>query len=129
MKNNKKLTAEWFKKAEEDKMSIKAILKENGAPSTACFLSQQMAEKYLKGFLIFKENNAPKTHDLRALFNLIKKIESNIIKLEDDVTLLNQYYIATRYPADLPDGFSLSMAKEAFKAAQKIKNWTLGKII
>lgn len=40
---------EWWQKAAEDELSIQAILKENGAPSTACFLAQQMAEKYLKG--------------------------------------------------------------------------------
>ena len=40
--------ASWFSKADEDELSVRAVLKE-GAPSTACFLSQQIAEKYLKG--------------------------------------------------------------------------------
>lgn len=33
MQNNQEIYREWFKKAEEDELSIKAILKEGGAPS------------------------------------------------------------------------------------------------
>ncbi len=45
---------EWIKRANEDELSANVILKEEGgAPNTVCFLSQQMAEKYLKAFLIF----------------------------------------------------------------------------
>jgi len=50
---------EWFAKAEEDALSIRAILKEGGASSTACFLSQQLAEKYLKGLLVFLKTPFP----------------------------------------------------------------------
>ena len=42
-KNNRKLFMEWFQKGDEDEKSIGAILKNGGASSTACFLSQQMA--------------------------------------------------------------------------------------
>lgn len=62
---------EWFQKAEEDELSIQAILKENGAPSTACFLAQQMAEKYLKGLLVFYEQPFRKIHDLLKLESLL----------------------------------------------------------
>ncbi|MEK6645737.1 MAG: HEPN domain-containing protein [Candidatus Firestonebacteria bacterium] len=54
------LYQEWFVKAEEDELSINAILTEKGAPSTACFLAQQMAEKYIKGFLVFHKKEFPK---------------------------------------------------------------------
>jgi HEPN domain-containing protein len=125
--DNKKLAAEWFEKAEEDRKSIEAILKENGAPSTACFLSQQMAEKYLKGFLIYKGEKIPKIHDLIKIFHLIKKIDVAINKLKEDVSLLNRYYITTRYPADVPEGFSIDLAIQAFKSAKRIKNWVLNR--
>ncbi|MDR0598605.1 MAG: HEPN domain-containing protein, partial [Treponema sp.] len=35
-----------------------------------CFHCQQAAEKYLKGFLVFKGIEFPKTHDLAALLKL-----------------------------------------------------------
>ena len=49
---NKLNIQEWIAKAKDDELSIKAIIKEKAAPSTVCFLSQQMAEKYLKALLI-----------------------------------------------------------------------------
>lgn len=54
----------WLGKAEEDELSMRAILSGGGAFSTACFLSQQMAEKYLKGFLVFSRHSSPKVHEL-----------------------------------------------------------------
>ncbi len=42
------LYLEWFRKADDDELSLTVILREGGAPSTACFLAQQVAEKYLK---------------------------------------------------------------------------------
>ncbi len=52
----------WFEKAEEDELSGRAVLKE-GAPSTGCFLAQQMAEKYMKGLLVFHHKDFLKVHD------------------------------------------------------------------
>lgn len=68
--NSRDNVQEWLKKASEDQISIEAILKGKGAPSTACFLSQQMAEKCLKGFLVFHEKHFPKVHDLLQLETL-----------------------------------------------------------
>ncbi len=64
------IVTEWFAKADDDEKSIRAILKEGGAPSTACFLSQQIAEKYLKGLLVFLGKSFPKIHDLLGLETL-----------------------------------------------------------
>jgi HEPN domain-containing protein len=64
------LAKEWYRKAEDDLLSVRAILKE-GAPSTACFLSQQIAEKYLKGHLVFLAAPFPKVHDLLELETLL----------------------------------------------------------
>ncbi|MBU4023138.1 HEPN domain-containing protein [Patescibacteria group bacterium] len=128
MKNNKKLATEWFRKGDEDEKSIGAILKENGAPSTACFLSQQMAEKYLKGYLIYQGEKALKIHDLVILFNLVKKIDPAFRKFQKAIEILNRYYVTTRYPADFPEGFSKDTAREAFGFAQEIKDFIFNKI-
>lgn len=64
---------EWLKKAEEDELSIGAILKENGgAPSTACFLAQQMAEKCLKSLLISSAAQVGDSHTEFSLFSWLK---------------------------------------------------------
>lgn len=65
MSGAESLSGEWFEKAEEDALSLRAVLKE-GAPITACFLAQQMAEKYLKGLLAAHHVEFPKVHNLVA---------------------------------------------------------------
>lgn len=128
MKDNlKKDYQEWFKKAEEDELSINAILKEGGAPSTACFLSQQMAEKYLKGLLVFYNKEFSKVHDLLELESLILTIDQEIKNYEEELDSLSTYYIETRYPGDYPE-FTWDEAKKGFAAALKIKEFVLAKI-
>lgn len=83
--NLKKLAGEWFSKATDDELSAKDILtNKEGAASTVCFLSQQMAEKYLKGYLIFQGKEFPKIHDLAKLLKLCQKIDIEFSKLKSE---------------------------------------------
>jgi HEPN domain-containing protein len=120
-KNNKRLLAEeWFRKARDDHKSAKVVLEEGGYYGTTCFLAQQMAEKYLKGFLIYKNSRLMKIHDLVMLLNECKKIAPAFADLENDCILLNDYYIETRYPLDTPVGYSKKEASDALSAAERI---------
>lgn len=59
------LVRQWFSKAEEDLNAAKALLScELSLLSAVGFHSQQAAEKYLKAFLIFRQTEFPKTHDI-----------------------------------------------------------------
>jgi len=118
---------EWIQKAEEDDLSAKVIIKEGGAPSTACFLSQQMAEKYLKGLLVFQEKGFPKAHDLLEIATLLLSKSPDIEDLKEDLVSLNRYYIETRYPGDYPQ-FSLQECQKAHEAAMRVKDFVLEKI-
>lgn len=116
---------DWLKRAGEDELSINAILKEEaGAPSTACFLSQQMAEKLLKGLLVYHDQEFPKIHDLLALETMIIRIEPRVVGIHEDLRLLNRYYVETRYPGDYPE-CNFAECKEAFKSALRIKDLVL----
>lgn len=114
----------WFQKADEDERSINAILSGDGSPSTVCFLAQQMAEKYLKGLLVFRQKSFSKVHDLLELETLLLEIQPNINTIHAQLELLNRYYIETRYPGDYPQ-FSLTEARQAYTAAQEVKNFVL----
>lgn len=128
--NNKKkiLAQDWFNKAEDDELSGNVLLKEGGAPSTLCFLSQQMAEKYLKGLLTFYDQEVEKTHDIVKLANLLKDRAPDIADYQDELTLLSRYYVETRYPGDWPEGFGIGECKQALEAAKRIKEFVLEKI-
>ena len=119
--------SEWFNKAGEDELSITAILHEGGAPSTACFLSQQMAEKYLKALLVFRNKTFPKVHDLLNLATRLMETDADIVRMQENLVLLNRYYIQTRYPGDYP-AFSLEEAKQAFEAALRVKEFVWKRI-
>lgn len=114
----------WFQKAEEDELSIKAILKEGGAPSTAAFLSQQMAEKYLKGLLVFYQKPYTKVHDLLGLETLLLEINPEINDVHEELQNLNRYYIETRYPGDYSVIF-LEEAQKAYNSAKNVKELVL----
>lgn len=118
---------EWLKKAQEDELSTKVIIDEKGAPSTACFLSQQMAEKCLKALVIYHGKHFLKVHDLLQLESLLLNCEPEIKKIHQEAKKLNRLYIETRYPGDYPE-FTWKDAKESFEAAAKIKNFVLSKI-
>lgn len=119
---------EWFKKGNEDELSVLSMLKHRDAsPGTVCFLSQQIAEKYLKAFLIFRKIAFRKTHDLLELETLIFPVEKDVRNCEKEMDILTTYYFETRYPADYPE-FSWDDAEEAYGAAKKIKEFVLGRI-
>jgi len=128
LKNLLILANEWFSKAKDDELSAMDILKDReGAASTVCFLSQQMAEKYFKGYLVFKNQEFPKIHDLNKLVNLCKKLDDNFEKVKSAAQFLSKFYISTRYPGDYPE-YNFKDAKKAFEKAVKIKIFVLGKI-
>ncbi len=118
----------WLAKAGEDELSAGALVEnEVGAPSTVCFLSQQMAEKYLKGLLIFHHEEFLKVHDLLELETLLLAGEPDIQSLHEDCKTLNQYYVGTRYPGDVPE-FTFQECSNAFEAALRIKEFVLKKL-
>jgi HEPN domain-containing protein len=126
--NRKIITGRWMKKSREDELSAQSMLKHrDGTPSVACFLCQQMAEKYLKALLIFLDLELIKTHDLIKLSSILEEKVPEITEISDELAKLNRFYIETRYVGDYPE-FSWQDAEEAFKAAKKIRDFVLKKI-
>lgn len=115
---------EWLAKAGEDEQSIRAILKEDGAPSTACFLAQQMVEKCLKSLLTFHGKAFRKVHDLLQLAAELQEVEPAVQELLDDLKVLNRYYVSTRYPGDFPE-FTMPECQKAFEAAQRVRQFVV----
>ena len=126
--NLKELAKEWFAKAQDDELSAKDILNDKeGAPSTVCFLCQQMAEKILKGYLVYREKEFIKIHDLDRLIKLCEEIDTSFVEIKDYAKGLSDFYISTRYPGDYPQ-FTWPQAETAFASATKIKRFVLERI-
>ncbi len=118
---------EWARYADEDKKMAELALKGDGPPNQICFHSQQIAEKYLKGYLFFSKKEFEKTHLLRYLLDLCEEVNPMFRELGEDVVYLTQFYTETRYPGDIPE-FTFSECQQAYEAALRIKEFILSRV-
>ena len=115
-----KLYLEWFEKGEHDLDSALVLFENNGYADTICFLCQQAAEKYLKGYLQYNKSEPPKIHSLPALLRLCAQFNKDLLGFIDEVKRLDKYYIDTRYPLGSPVEYSKEEAKDAIDSARGI---------
>lgn len=121
---DRKLIEEWTAKADEDFNFASSVITDSTFYGQICFHYQQAAEKYLKTFVVANELPFEKVHDLLALLNICCKKEPSLSAIKDDCTLLNRFYISTRYPVHWPTSYTRDDAFSAQKAAQNIGNAT-----
>jgi HEPN domain-containing protein len=119
---------EWIKKAEKDLIAAKHLLsiKPNPPYDIICFHAQQCAEKYIKAFLIYKEIEFEKTHDLGKLVGLASINDESFIEIIDIAEKLTDYAVDVRYP--ISEEITEEEAKEAIKIAEEIKEFILNKL-
>lgn len=118
--SNKILAKEWFDAAESDYQYAQVGLKEETVFPQIAFLSQQVAEKYLKGFLVLNGIEPPRIHELPKLPDECVKIDSKLEELRDACELLTGFYIEARYPPDIPN-YTEEEIRQAFEQAVTIK--------
>lgn len=91
---------DWIDKAEGD---WHTMLRESEAVDfpnfdAVCFHAQQCTEKYLKARLIKADIPFRKTHDLLNLLKSVSVVEPDWLDLSEELSFLNAYGIAGRYP-------------------------------
>lgn len=111
---------EWLTIAADDLKWAKDTYAD-GHFARTCFVCQQVAEKSLKGFL-YGHKVEEKTHNLIRLLLLAAKIDSGFSTLKDTLSILDPYYISTRYPdiGDIKQFDTEDLAKEALVAAEEV---------
>ncbi len=101
--NKQEELRQWFKIA-DDNLDTAEFLFTNRHPSPdeiICNLSQQAAEKYLKGFLVEHDVVPSKTHDLLSLMIQCEEIKTGFNTLAVKCTVLSRYGVIPRYPNEL----------------------------
>ena len=93
----------WLSQADEDLRWAKHLAKE-GAYHLSCFLAQQVAEKALKAFLYAQGEEVVLGHSVERLCAAAGQYRSEFKEKARRWTILDGYYIPTRYPNGLPDG-------------------------
>lgn len=66
-------------------------------PYSICFHAQQAAEKILKAFLAFHQEQVPKSHDIRDLITQCAKIDPSLSSLMPLADSLHLFGVEIRY--------------------------------
>lgn len=112
-------TQEWLDKAEGDwKVARREMRTVAPVWNVVCFLAQQCAEKYLKGFLEEHIIAFRKTHDLVVLLNASGGLLPELDSLKSRLAHLSTFGLATRYPGAHADR---QATKEAMKTAETVR--------
>ncbi|MEW6241983.1 MAG: HEPN domain-containing protein [Chloroflexota bacterium] len=118
---------EWIAKAEGDFATAGRELRARKAPNydSACFHSQQCAEKYLKAFLQKHNKRIPKIHDLIELMRLCQQVDASFEMLRADLIEVERYAVRFRYPGDFAEK---DEAKAAYHATRVIREFIRQKL-
>ena len=90
---------QWRAKALNDWTTVEILIKSGHCPAEiACFHCQQYVKKLIKAILTQQGVEAPKTHDLRRLVQLVRPAVAELSKLGDAADRLTVHAVQTRYP-------------------------------
>lgn len=122
MDRNSKSYKDWLLKAENDLKAAEGIYGyyEQPPTDTICYHCHQVAEKSLKCYLVYQRVRFQKIHDLIVLLNLCLTKDKSLDSLRENLEILNQYYVETKYPLDISIDYSIEEAKEAIQKASII---------
>jgi len=112
------LLRQWLDKADKDLAVAKHLLNA-GYNEAVGFHSQQAAEKYLKAYLVRRQVDFPKTHDLGKLLELVATVDARLAESLAEADDLTDFGVEIRYPGDLPE-LSADEAKGAVELAEKV---------
>ena len=115
------LVKQWLAKADQDLGVARLLLSQGLYYGAVGYHCQQAVEKYLKAYLVERQIEFPKTHDLGLLLDLVSSIESRLGDALNEIVSLNDYAADVRYPSDIPD-LSFREAETAVKLASMVKD-------
>ena len=118
---------DWFNKAQKDLESAKILFKYNGDNAIISFHCQQSIEKAMKGFILARKSELIEGHSLIYLCKISSNLDPNIKSFLKECAYVNQFYIETRYPADIPLSIESDEAEECISIAEKILQYLTNK--
>ncbi len=98
------LLTEWIEKAAADLEVARKMAAEAGRSlrirEIVGFHCQQAVEKYLKALLTRWQIEFPKTHDIKTLLSLIRRVDAGAAEGMLDARWLTPFGVEIRYPGD-----------------------------
>ncbi|MDR0287322.1 MAG: HEPN domain-containing protein [Clostridiales bacterium] len=126
MGSKEDILQQWFDKGKDDLRSAEYLsTMHNPTPDEViCYLCQQSAEKYLKGFMFSHDIEPDKIHDLKDLLEICQKYNTGFSTLSSEAYILTRYAVLPRYPNEL--GITNEDMKTALNYAKSIQEFVLG---
>lgn len=122
----------WLEQAIEDLRWAKHLA-DAGGYHLACFLAQQVAEKALKAFIYAQGEEIVLGHSVERLCRAASQWEPAFSEAVKRWSVLDGYYVPTRYPNGLPDSipahvYTRDSAVSAVALAEDVVNFVSGKL-
>jgi HEPN domain-containing protein len=113
---------EWLKRARGNLALAKQRKPKEAFWDDLCFDAQQAAEKSIKAVLVHRKIDFPKTHNIRALLELVDPTGTQISKEIWQAIDLTNYAVETRYPGPA-EPVTRNEYRQAVALAQKVVKW------
>ena len=110
----------WLDKALLDLQAARILMTWNGDTCNIAFHCQQAIEKALKGYLLFKTGRHFDGHNLTYLCRQAVQQDEMFTEWLDESAALNNLYIETRYPTDLPVAIDEHACRQYFSMAENM---------
>jgi HEPN domain-containing protein len=118
----------WLLRAQHDLETAEAMIDHRNPPTDiVCYHCQQCAEKCLKAFLVERDQDFPKTHDLERLLALCIEYDAACATIEEEVVRLTGYAVTTRYIDDWRE-IGEDEAREAIMNAGRVSSFLRSKL-
>jgi len=115
---------EWIKIADDDFDSAEILNQATRKHyEIICYHCAQAVEKYLKGYLEYKDIIPEKTHNLTYLYSICMDNDNRFINIKTECDFLNKFANDIRYPNRYET--NENDAGFCIKAVKKIKNFDL----
>ena len=102
MKDMEREAGRWWRQALSD-FALLSVIRQAGKYDTCCFLAQQTAEKALKAYLFRQGEELVFTHSIFRLCAMATHYDPGLAGLQQQVKLLDFFYVEARYPNALED--------------------------
>ena len=100
--NDSKRYYEWLDKAQADLQSARLLTAGGGDRYSVVFHCHQVAEKALKGYLLFRTQRHYDGHNITFLVRRAMRQDEDFSRFLEGRQPLNSFYISARYPTDIP---------------------------
>lgn len=100
MKTTADLVKGWISKADSDLANAQLCIAANVSLDTACFHTQQAAEKFIKAYLIAHNLPVPFIHNVEKLVELCEQQDASFSHMKALGQTLTPYAVQLRYDED-----------------------------